>query len=153
TWKVSSGAFGASCDLGMSCAQTGNAASNNPMNRKRFMASPPLPFHFAYRPWESAGLPLDLSFVLSPARSRMEGELLNSPIGDLAGINFVIGPAVEFVHGHEFLHLLAAFAEFALDASVQLHLVNFTVVTHVRGAGGIRAVKVLVLPGSDADGP
>ena len=57
------------------------------------------------------------------------------------------------MHGHEFLHLLAAFAEFAENAAVEFHLVNFSAIFHVGRSRGIRAVEVLVLAWSDANGP
>src|SRR5450631_2322892 len=83
----------------------------------------------------------------------MEDELLNAPIGNLAGQDFVIVPAIEFMHGHEFLELFSAAAKFSEDATIQFHLIDFSVVGHVRGARGIRAIEILMLPWGDADCP
>src|SRR6266853_177568 len=68
-WKVSSGAFGGFCASGMSCAQAGSAASNNPSNRTRFMASPLLSFQFVGR-GKSIGL-LDSRRRTGPSVNRM----------------------------------------------------------------------------------
>ena len=48
--------------------------------------------------------------------------------------------------------MLAGSAELANDASVQLHFVNLAVIK-VGGPVGIGAVKILVRPRRDADGP
>src|SRR5690242_14376457 len=61
--------------------------------------------------------------------------------------------AVDFMYGHEFLQLLSAAPEFSQNSAVQLHLVDLAVLAHIRGAGGIGAVQVLVLPGRDAHRP
>ena len=56
-------------------------------------------------------------------------EFLHAPVGNFSGVNFIVGPAIEFMDGHEFLQLLAALAEFSDDAAVKLHLVNFAAVS------------------------
>src|ERR1700730_11686573 len=68
---------------------------------------------------------------------RVKGKLLNSPVRNLPNVNFIFVPAVDFVHGHEFLQLLAATPELPENPTIQLHLVYFAVVRHVGGAGGV----------------
>src|SRR5580692_520168 len=55
--------------------------------------------------------------------SRMQSEFLNPPVGNLAGVNLVVGAAIKFVDGHEFLELLAALAELSENLAVELHFV------------------------------
>src|SRR5690242_6752608 len=82
----------------------------------------------------------------------MQGELLNTPIGDLTHVEFVFFAAINFVHGAELLQLLAGRAEFADDAAIEFHLVDFAVI-EIGGAVGIGAVEILVRARCNTDGP
>ena len=69
----------------------------------------------------------------------MQGQFWHPPIRELADVNFVLVPAINFVHGTELFQLFARGTKLAENLSVQFHFVNFTVV-HVGGCPSNRPV-------------
>ena len=70
----------------------------------------------------------------------MQGQFLHPPIRELADVNFVLVPAINFVHGTELLQLFARGSKLAENLSIQFHFVNFTVL-HVGGCPANRPVR------------
>jgi len=64
----------------------------------------------------------DISYL---ACSGCKVSFCNPPIRELADGNFVLVPAINFVHGTELLHLFARGSKLAENLSVQFHFVNF----------------------------
>src|SRR5436309_15472710 len=80
---------------------------------------------------------------------RLQLELLHPPVRELADEDLVLVAAIDFVHRPELFCELAGPSEFAQDAAVQFHLVDFAVI-HVAGAVRVRAVHVLMRAGRNA---
>src|SRR5262245_42692375 len=79
-------------------------------------------------------------------------ELLHAPVHEFGDVQGVGVAAVDLIDHAELLELLAGFADAADDRAVQLHLVNFAVQERILGRVGVRAEKILVRAGRDADG-
>src|SRR5271167_3071112 len=77
--------------------------------------------------FSTRSVPADFGFPL-----RMQRELLHAPVGELAGVDLIGAPAIELMHGAEFLQQLSRPSELAEDLSVELHLIDLAVV-HGRG--------------------
>src|SRR5262245_35869732 len=93
--------------------------------------------------------------VDEPQRSlRLGGtqrQLLDSPVAELADVQFVFTPAIDRVDEPELLDLFACSAEPADDLAIEVDFVDRRIL-HPVGIAGVCDVRVLARPGRDADG-
>src|SRR6266536_2880827 len=85
--------------------------------------------------------------------SRVQSELLHTPVRDLADEQLVFVAAIDLMHRPELLQLLAGLAEFAEDFPVKLHLVDLACVIEIARAVRVRAIEVLMGARRNADRP
>src|SRR5436190_30584 len=101
------------------------------------------------------------SLLSSAARGthllRVEEDLLRPPRRDFRGVDLVGVPAVQCVHGAEFLERVARLPEATEDLPIQLHLVNLAgqrrLIEVVAGRERVGRVEILMRSLRDAHGP